>query len=155
MTTIAARFSTREFAADSMISDDSSFFLGQKLRVGNGCIYGAAGDWEKILKAYQLIESNATDWESDLDVEILQLRQDGLYVYESCIIPTKLKNDFWAIGTGAQWFMGAIHGGASFIQAMEIACANDTSSRGPIDYMVLEEVSGRSKSNRRRHNRGV
>lgn len=155
MTTIAARFSTKEIAADSMVSDESSFFLAEKLRVGKNSIYGAAGDWEKILKAYQLIESDSTDWDSDLDVEILQLRHDGIFVYESTIIPTKIKNDFWAIGTGAQWFMGAILGGATFMQAMEIACTNDSSSRGPIDYMVLGEEIARKKSNRRRISFGI
>jgi len=36
MTTIAARASTGEIAADSMVSGDDSFYLVQKLRLGKG-----------------------------------------------------------------------------------------------------------------------
>jgi hypothetical protein len=143
MTTIAARFSTKEIAADSMCSGDDSFYLVEKLRVGKNSIFGACGDWDKCLKMFHALETGEID--SDIDVTVLELRNDGIWIYESTIIPAKIKNDWWAIGTGANWCMGALAAGATLKEAMEIACKYDTSSRGPIDYMTLGGVRGKNK----------
>ena len=141
MTTIAARFSTREIAADSMVSGDDSFYLVEKLRVGKNSIFGACGDWDKCLKMFQALESGELD--SDIDVTVLELRNDGIWIYESTIIPARIKNDFWAIGTGANFAIAAMHLGKSPAEAVEIACQYDTSSHLPIDSKILGGSRGK------------
>ena len=136
MTTIAARFSTLEIAADTQVSGEDSFYSTSKLRFGLDCIYGACGDWEKILSFYQAMESGG-DLDSDTDVTVLELRNDGIYIYESTIIPARIKNDFWAIGTGANFAIAAMHMGASPRDAVAISCTYDTSSHEPIDEVKL------------------
>jgi hypothetical protein len=141
MTTIAARASTGEIAADSMVSGDDSFYLVEKLRKGQESIYGGCGDWDKLLKFYNSLESGA-DLDSDTDVTVLELRSDGIWIYESTIIPAKIKNDFWAIGTGANFAIAAMHLGLTPAEAVKLACLYDTSSHEPIDVMYL---SGRKR----------
>jgi hypothetical protein len=141
MTTIAARASTVEIAADSMVSGDDSFYLVEKLRKGQESIYGGCGDWDKLLKFYNSLESGA-DLDSDTDVTVLELRSDGIWIYESTIIPAKIKNDFWAIGTGANFAIAAMHLGLTPAEAVKLACLYDTSSHEPIDVMSL---SGRKR----------
>ena len=147
MTTIAARFSTLEIAADSMVSSDDSFYLVEKLRRGKTSIYGGCGEWDKLLKFYQAIESGG-ELDSDADVTILELRLDGIWIYESCIIPARIKNDFWAVGTGAGYAIAAMHLGKSPAEAVEIACQYDTSSNLPIDSWKLGGVRGKTKNQR-------
>lgn len=139
MTTIAARVSTLEIAADSMCSGDDSFYLVEKLRKGKNSIYGACGEWDKCLKMLQALESDG-DVDSDMDVTVLELRNDGIWIYESTIIPARIKNDFWAVGTGANFAIAAMHLGKSPKEAVEIACQYDPSSHLPIDYMTLGGV---------------
>ena len=141
MTTIAAKASTGEIAADSMVSGDDSFYLVEKLRRGQESVYGGCGDWDKLLKFYNSLESGA-DLDSDTDVTVLELRSDGIWIYESTIIPAKIKNDFWAIGTGANFAIAAMHLGLSPAEAVRLACLYDTSSHEPIDVMTL---SGRKR----------
>jgi hypothetical protein len=141
MTTIAAKASTGEIAADSMVSGDDSFYLVEKLRKGQESIYGGCGDWDKLLKFYNSLESGA-DLDSDTDVTVLELRSDGIWIYESTIIPAKIKNDFWAIGTGANFAIAAMHLGLTPAEAVKLACLYDTSSHEPIDVMTL---SGRKR----------
>jgi hypothetical protein len=141
MTTIAAKASTGEIAADSMVSGDDSFYLVEKLRKGQESIYGGCGDWDKLLKFYNSLESGA-DLDSDTDVTVLELRSDGIWIYESTIIPAKIKNDFWAIGTGANFAIAAMHLGLTPAEAVRLACLYDTSSHEPIDVMSL---SGRKR----------
>jgi len=141
MTTIAARASTGEVAGDSMVSGDDSFYLVTKIRRGENSIYGGCGDWDKLLKFYNSLESGA-DLDSDTDVTVLELRSDGIWIYESTIIPAKIKNDFWAIGTGANFAIAAMHLGLTPAEAVRLACLYDTSSHEPIDVMSL---SGRKR----------
>jgi len=141
MTTIAAKASTGEIAADSMVSGDDSFYLVTKLRRGENSIYGACGDWDKILSFYQALESKSSP-DSDTDVTVLELRSDGIWIYESTIIPAKIKNDFYAIGTGAGYALAAMHLGLSPAEAVKLACLYDTSSHEPVDAMTF---SGRKR----------
>ena len=145
MTTIAAKASTGEIAADSMVSGDDSFYLVTKIRRGENNIYGGCGDWDKLLKFYNSLESGA-DLDSDTDVTVLELRFDGkdngIWIYESTIIPARIKNDFWAIGTGANFAIAAMHLGLTPAEAVKLACLYDTSSHEPIDVMTL---SGRKR----------
>ena len=146
MTTIAARFSTREIAADSMCSSDEAFYLVEKLRKGKDSIYGGCGDWDKLLKFYQAIETNEEIKKpADLDVTVLALKNDGIWIYESTIIPARIKNDFWAIGTGAGYAIAAMHLGLSPREAVAVACLYDTSSHEPIDTMKLARTNRGSK----------
>lgn len=146
MTTVAAKASTGEIAADSMVSGDDSFYLVEKLRLGKTSLYGACGDWDKILKFYQVLEAGG-DLDSDTDVTVLELRHDGIWIYESTIIPAKIKNDFWAIGTGANYAIAAMHLGLSPAEAVKIACMYDTSSHEPIDVLKLPRRSrGKAKT---------
>ena len=145
MTTIAAKASTGEIAADSMVSSDDSFYLCQKLRLGKNSIYGACGDWDKCLKMLQVLESGG-ELDSDMDVTVLEIRNDGLWIYEGTIIPARIKNDFWSIGTGAGYAIAAMHLGLSPAEAVKVACLYDTSSHEPIDQMRLGGVRARKKS---------
>lgn len=141
MTTIAAKASTGEIAADSMVSGDDSFYLVEKLRRGENSIYGGCGDWDKLLTFYNSLGSGS-GLDSDTDVTVLELRSDGIWIYESTIIPAKIKNDFWAIGTGANFAIAAMHLGLTPAEAVKLACLYDTSSHEPIDVMTL---SGRKR----------
>ncbi len=152
MTTIAAKFSTLEIAADTIISGDDSFYRVSKLRFGPNSIYGACGDWNKCLKALSLVEKKSpkpSDWEADLEVTILQLRKDGLWIYESSIIPTKLKNDYWAVGTGANFAITAMRLGKSPAEAVAIASEFDPYTRTPIESYKLE-IKNDNKNKRQR-----
>lgn len=136
MTTIAASFSLKEIAADSMVSLESCSYQVTKLRRGSQSVFGAAGDWESCLKFLAALEAgNLGDLETDISV--LELRRDGLWVYEGSITPAKLKNDFYAIGTGANFAIAAMHLGCSPSEAVAIACEFDPQSSGPIDVLKL------------------
>ena len=94
-----------------------------------------------------MLESGG-DLDSDIDVTVLELRSDGIWIYESTIIPARIKNDAWAIGTGANFAIAAMHLGLSPAEAVKLACIYDTSSHEPVDAMKLEGRSrAKSKSN--------
>lgn len=144
MTTIVVRFSTREIAVDSMVSSDESFFRTNKIRKTKHGLLAACGDWDKIIKLYKAIEAGQDL--DEIDVSALEIRNDGIWIYEGTSTPVKIKEDFYAIGTGAGYAMGALHCGKSVQEACEIACIYDTSSIPPVDYMKLEERVGKPRT---------
>jgi hypothetical protein len=133
-----------EIAADSMCSGDDGHYLVEKLKRGKQSAFGAAGEWDKILKFYEAIEKGG-ELDSDCDIEVLELRHDGLWVYEGTIIPARIKNRFYAIGTGAGYAIAAMHLGKSPKEAVQIAALFDPGTGGPIDVITLEKKSNVSK----------
>jgi hypothetical protein len=136
MTTIAACFSKREIAADSMVTLEGACYSVNKLRKGALSVYGAAGEWDACLKFLQAIEINKLE-DLEVDVTLLELRKDGLWVYESCLVPSKIKNDFYAIGSGAPYAIAAMKLGCTPTEAVAIACEFDPASRLPVDTLYL------------------
>lgn len=153
MTTIAAKVSTGEIAADTMVSDDSTFYSASKLRIGKVSVYGACGTWKNIITAFNHMETGEKEWDIE-EIECMELREDAIYVYDGISIPTKILNDFWAIGSGAPFAIAAMELGLSPMQAVELSCKYDIASRGPIEHYKLEDVIGK-KNNRRRTNSSV
>ena len=62
----------------------------------------------------------------------LLLDKNGLYEYESALVPTRIEGDCWAIGSGAQAALGAMYMGATPEEAAEVACAIDPFCGGPV-----------------------
>ena len=154
MTTIAASLAHKEIAADSMCSGEGAFYSVCKLRQWKDGVAGAAGDWVQILKFFNAIEKGG-DLDSDCDVECMELRAEGIYIYESALIPARIKEPFYAIGTGSAYAMAAMHLGKSPREAVEIAALYDPATRGPIDVMRIGDSNGGKATSRRKVNRSV
>jgi len=147
MTTIAASLSTLEIAADRMVSGDDSFYLTSKLRRGQNKIYGACGDWDKCLKMLKAIRYRK-NIDTEIDVTVLMLKHDGIWIFESSIIPVRIENDFFSIGTGAGYAMGAMHLGKSPAEAVEIAALYDPNTRGPVESITLGGIKRGNTKNK-------
>lgn len=155
MTTIAARLSTGEMAADSICAGDDVHYLVSKLRKAPRSIFGGAGQWDTLLRFYAHLTVSGGAPEALLkilepcgDIEVLEMREDGLYVYESCYISTPIKNDFYAVGTGRNFAIAAMHMGASPREAVALAAVYDTNTGGPIEEMCLSDLSRGPRASR-------
>jgi len=144
MTTVAASVKHRMIAADSMCSADGYHYLVTKLWQGAESSYGCAGEWAQILKFLQLLEKGG-DADSECDVQVLELRKDGLWLYDGHVNPFKLKNEYYAIGTGAPYAIAAMYCGKSPSEAVEIASLFDPATRGPVDIHKIGGEVGKTK----------
>jgi hypothetical protein len=128
-------------------------FNVSKLRSGPGTAFGAAGTWEQILKFYAALEQNG-ELGLECDVEVLELRKDGLWIYNGSLVCFPIKERFWAIGTGAPYAISAMYLGKSPAEAIEIAKLFDPGTGGEIETMRIPNVS-QSKTDRRRTHKTV
>jgi len=58
----------------------------------------------------------------DRDFECLIVEDDGIYTVDMFCRPIKVKEKFYAVGSGAKAALGAMHMGANAITAVQIAC---------------------------------
>lgn len=76
---------------------------------------------------------------ADTDFTCLVLDEDGLWEFDSMCRAEKILDDFYAIGTGAKAALGAMHMGATAIEAVQVARLIDPYTGGPITGMCLPQ----------------
>lgn len=139
MTTIAAN--KRTMAADQKVTDGDRRFRNHKIRKVGDAIVGCGGDGASIAKFFRWIENGTQNdppkLEKDGELEALVLTSAGLFVYGTEFVPEEILDEFYAIGTGAQAALAALHMGATPKRAVEIACKVDNSTDGPVDVLTL------------------
>ena len=150
MTTIAASLDHQMIAADTRCSTDGWMVNVSKLRTGPNTAFGAAGQWEQVLKFYAALEQNS-ELATECEVDVLEIRHDALYLYNSSLTCYPIKERFWAIGTGSGYAIAAMYLGKDPIEAIRIAALFDPNTGGEIETMRIQNVA-QPKSNRRRTN---
>ena len=136
MTTIVA---TRHMmAADSKTVVGESWFYSQKLyRIGNKII-GCAGDSsasEKFLHWFKHPKSKRPEFKDSESFAALVLTSDGLFHVDESLCLDPIKDDYFAIGSGAIAALVAMDLGLDPVAAVEAACRRDANSGLPVEHM--------------------
>lgn len=71
--------------------------------------------------------------------DVLVASKDGLRLFQSSPYPMVLENKFFAIGSGCDAAMAAMHLGLDARRAVEVACVVCTGCGGGIDAIDLED----------------
>jgi ATP-dependent protease HslVU (ClpYQ) peptidase subunit len=133
MTTVAWRGEV--LAADSALTCGNMQGKFTKILRKRGVAYGFCGDADAVHTVMGLLSGGAHHAELKrlkADLGILILTPEGCFLSDQDMQPLKLENEFWAIGSGAEYAMGAMAAGKSAAQAVEIACQFDPHSNGPV-----------------------
>jgi len=127
---------------DLMVSDRracSPIMQTQKIfRVGDS-IFGVSG---KISQCLRFIEwkrdgGDPPEYFEEGDVEVLELTAAGaIYWYGDWLVPVVVREEYFAIGTGAPFALGAMRAGATVERAIEIAALYDESTGPEFDVFV-------------------
>ena len=139
MTTIAAdRFG---MAADQKVVDGDTNYRTRKIWPIGRAIVGAAGDNTAIVKFTRWMEKGGKGktptFDAEEDFEAMVLTPAGLFVYDKSCQPDEVADPFYAIGSGKQAALAAMHMGATPQRAVEIACLVDNYSGEPVDTMTI------------------
>lgn len=150
MTTIAYRDGV--IAADTRGTDDGyhpGIYRTQKLFVvGDGDIIGTAGDdstgmvfvdWYGSKKLGRRPKPPERLVTGEADFCCLVLTREGLFWYDKWCRPNKIYDDFYAIGSGGSYAMGAMAHGASAEEAVKTAMRWDPNTGGDVVTLRLPE----------------
>lgn len=132
------------------------FSVGKVRTVGRGLV-GAAGAWSDVLKFWDLVEKRKrkdAGLHDNSELEAIELHPTGLYLYEASGVRYPIKDQFYAVGSGAPYALGAMAMGASPEEAVAIAARFDPNTGGEVEVLKLK-VKHASKANERRVHRPV
>lgn len=145
MTTIAAN--RKEMAADSKVTESESgtSYHARKLFRFGDVIVGVAGGNEGTLRFLDWIKEGDPDLEhpkfpKGCSWSALVLTPAGLFLYWDDCLPDEIVSDHYAIGSGAQSAMAALHLGCSPTDAVKVACVVDSSTGEPVQTMKLADA---------------
>ena len=153
MTTIVAN---REcMAADRFVTYTPSYNGDCKIWVARASIWGAAGPtWKGLaFKAWTLGKGKRPEFdggedgeeENEVKLEVLQLSEDGLFLWVNGDLPDPVSEPFYSIGSGAGYAIGALSMQASLEQSIEVAAKWDSGTRLPIDMIALADIRKKRK----------
>jgi len=114
-----------------------------KIRRVGALIAGCAGTVRASEAMFQWFKDGARIGEFpklvDHDAGLMLVAGVGqLFLYEGTPYPMYLENKFFAIGSGGDAAMAAIHLGSDAKHAVEVACAISTGCGGGVDVLTLE-----------------
>jgi ATP-dependent protease HslVU (ClpYQ) peptidase subunit len=139
MTTIAAN--RKEMAADRKVTTGDTHYSTIKIyRVGKEII-GCSGHNSAIFKLLRWIENGRKGKRPEMakneQIEGLILTRKGLVTFSRDLETELIADDFYAIGSGRQAALAAMHCGKTPAEAVEVACLVDNHTRGPVDVMEV------------------
>lgn len=129
-------------AGDQKCTDDDTSFRTRKIRRVGQAIVGAAGNGVAIAKFFRWFESGEQDdppkFGKDDELSAMVLTPAGLFVYDTGCEPEEVLDEFYAVGSGKQAALAAMHLGCDPFKAVEIAARVDTMTATPVDVLALE-----------------
>lgn len=119
--------------------------------VGKG-IVGAAGNWDDVLKFWEVLQgkpAKETGLGGDAELEGIELHPDGIFLYTASGKRFAIRDQFYAIGSGGPYAIGAMAMGATPAEAVALASRFDPATGGKIETHQLKATNGSTKSKRR------
>jgi len=122
--------------SDTRVSFTPNNFKSPKLFEIGGSIFGVSGDLPNALK---FIKSRQAATEPKLtkdDFDILEKNKDGIFLWTKDLVPIRIADEYYAIGSGASFAIGAMDMGATPVEAIKIAAKRDPSTNDEIDCII-------------------
>lgn len=106
-------------------------------------LFGGAGSYQDILAVKEWLEAGADETKkptiSDDQVTLLIVASGDCFTLESRLIPIRVMEPFFAIGTGMDFATCAMHLGKSASEAVAIASIFNNSTGGEITVLSLND----------------
>lgn len=153
MTCIVASVPHRVIVSDTRCSDDNSMVRVSKIRQIKTSLIGCAGGWSEILYFWdKLGGKKVKDGVLHDQAEFcgIELARDVIYMYDPSGRRYPIKDQFFAIGSGGPYALGAMAMGASPEEAVAIASRFDPATGPEIEVLQLKVArNGRNQGQRR------
>ena len=135
-------------AADKRATNSGLPFTVTKIFRARGRLLAAAGDFDRIGETIAWFAAGADPDKmppyarDNMDfVSLLVIEPDGTILkYERSAVPFRIESPFYAIGSGRDFAMAAMHLGHDAAKAVEVACALDVKCGNGIDIATLADA---------------
>ena len=144
MTTIAVRDGV--MAADTLGNQMGKRAATQKLFRADGAVIGICGYWSdaKVFVDWYVAgadRENLPEWrlqgDEKVEFEALVLTKEGIHWWSFLLVPERLRENFWSIGSGSQAALAALYLDCGAEDAVRIAMKVDPATGGDVESMEL------------------
>jgi 20S proteasome alpha/beta subunit len=137
MTTIC--WNGRVVAADRQADNGGYKFTVSKIfKLKDGGVAGIAGDFSSGLKVVDWLNGAEKPlFDKEDSFVVMVIRGKECFVYEPTLMPIKVDQPFFAIGSGAHFAMAALHFGKSPKVAIETAALFDSGTGMGYEEIVI------------------
>lgn len=135
-------------AADMRCSSDNAMVSVHKIKRHQRSIIGAAGDWADVLKFWNQLgkrKKKDSGLHDNSEFEGIELHPAGIFLYDAAGTRYQINDEYFAIGSGGPYAMGAMAMGATPEEAVAIAARFDPGTGGEVEVMHLK--AGNAKNN--------
>lgn len=117
---------------------DNSFLWGV---TGDADLGAARVEWiAQTRKGSDAGQYPAADREGDIGCAVMVIDQHGIWMWKNVPFPTKLEDEYVAIGSGRDFALGAIHRNADAAQAVITASVFDVYCGGGVDLLSMDDL---------------
>lgn len=137
MTTIIA--TRKALYADGLCTYTVPFKVRKAVRVG-AALYAAAGDdLDSFIKFLEWMRGDAPrpKLPADETFDAIEVSKEGIFLWSRQLTRTRINEKCYAVGSGAQYAVGALDGGATPEKALRIAARRDANTSLPIQILRL------------------
>lgn len=136
MTTIIA---TKEGVwGDTKCGCNVNFKTQKIFRIGSSVVGGCGG----LANIYRFVEYMKTgekpEWDDESGFEAIEVKADGMWCWDKELVPLKIREKYYAVGSGAQYAIGAMDAGATPKAAMLIVSKRDDSTNAQIEFLSIK-----------------
>lgn len=142
MTTIAWDGAT--LAADKMSTSVNLATVTTKLWRHENMVFAGCGNTARLREMYEWVRNGrvtadlpAFQHDDDKSVHVLLIEDGKPYLYEESHVPIAIEMPFFALGTGRDYAMAAMHLGKTAREAVEVACLFDPNSGNGVDVLEI------------------
>lgn len=117
------------------IGSKTKIFHNPELKLAGGCSTTAVGFGERFWMwlTGEIGDQDFKESQPEEGFTALTIQDGEVFIYEDSPFPTgPLKADYFAIGSGREYALGAMEMGASALEAVRVACKHDVWSAEPL-----------------------
>ena len=124
MTTVVA---TPDFMCADRQVNPGPLFETTKLRRIRGSIYGICGNLDLCMSflLWRMQKLDELTLSADAEFAALEINEQGMWYWNGSLVPMPIKGKHYAIGSGAQYALGALDSGKSPQEAIRVASGRD------------------------------
>lgn len=119
--------------ADTLCGYTVPFKTRKHTRIGRS-IYAGAGDLDELMKFFDWRRDGGDTPSIEDGIDVLEVCDEGIFIWGKKFVRLKVCEEFYAVGSGAQYAMGAMAAGCTPKQALTIAASLDSGTGLPIEF---------------------
>lgn len=97
-------------------------------------VFAGAGDLDELMRCFDWLKNGGDTPVIDEAIDVIEVSEEGIHIWGKKLARIKVKEAVYAIGSGAQYAMGALAAGCTPKEAMAITARFDSQTGKAVEF---------------------